>query len=187
MSRDYAKKNKTRAKPRKKAAVKRIRKGRYIFFVLALSCMAFYRYSSLDFNKMQKDLYKTIDSSQKISKRLPKPTFEFYTRLPKAQESTRIVQSSPSELDNNKKEMTKLNNLHNYLIQVASFKKFTDADRLRASLILQGYQAKLSKFQNNATTWYRVEIGPFKSLQQAKQKQSLLEKLNHAGLIKQLA
>ncbi len=187
MSRDYAKKSKLKAKPRKKATAKRSRKGRYLLLVLALGCMALYRYSSLDFNKMQKDLYKTIDTSQRISKKLPKPTFEFYTRLPKGQESTHIAQIPTSQQNISETNTTDIKNIHNYLIQVASFKKFSDADRLRASLILQGHLAKLSKFQNNSITWYRVEIGPFNSLQQAKQKQALLEKLNHAGLIKQLA
>ena len=112
---------------------------------------------------MQKDLYKTIDSSQKITKKLPKPTFEFYTRLPKGQESTHIVKQSVTTPKTKKEPATVINNLHKYLIQVGSFKKFIDADQLRASLILKGYQTKLSKFQNNTTTWYRVEIGPFLS------------------------
>lgn len=58
--------------------------------------------------------------------------------------------SSNAENSNNIKKV-------NYLLQLASFKDYKDADNLRAKLILSGidvdiYNAKL----NNNTTWYRV-------------------------------
>ena len=156
---------------------------------LLLGAFALYKYSSIDINKIQKQVSNKIQIDQTRPKQLPKPKFEFYTRLPKANISFQYELKKPSWPTSTHK--TKVidakpiaQNLTNYLIQVASFKKLIDADNLRARLIIQGHIATLSQFQNNTNTWYRVEIGPFASLKKAKKEQLNLEKLKYNGLIK---
>jgi cell division protein FtsN len=47
------------------------------------------------------------------------------------------------------------------LVQVGSFSDSKDADRLKASLILQGYQANIKKSNHQTQTLYRVYMGPY--------------------------
>lgn len=48
-----------------------------------------------------------------------------------------------------------------YSIQAASFRDRNDAEKLRASLLLEGLPAKTSYSEVNGSRWYRVAVGPF--------------------------
>ena len=191
MARDYAKKGKP-VRKRKKST--KSRKGWLYLLVLIGAGFIVYRYSSLDVNKIQKDISKTLKLTKQSKQQSDKPKFEFYTRLPKGhqyptkekEKSSSVEKHLSSQMPSSSQIQQKQSNKR-YVVQVASFKKFADADRLRASLILQGYQATLSKFTNNLSTWYRVEVGPFDSIEQARHKQQGLEQLNHTSLIKKIA
>ena len=50
-----------------------------------------------------------------------------------------------------------------YLLQAGSFKAREDADRLRAKLILQGYEAVIKQVEQASGTWHRVIVGPYGS------------------------
>lgn len=50
-----------------------------------------------------------------------------------------------------------------YLVQVAAFNRRQDAEHLKASLVLTGYDVNLTPFLKNNITWFRVIIGPFSS------------------------
>ncbi len=50
---------------------------------------------------------------------------------------------------------------YQYFIQAGSFKRQTDADSHRASLLLQGLSAHVEGPKEGATGWYRVMVGPF--------------------------
>jgi cell division protein FtsN len=51
-----------------------------------------------------------------------------------------------------------------FLLQVASFRSVTDADQLRARLILLNLEAYTEKVVvRNGETWHRVMVGPFDS------------------------
>ena len=51
-----------------------------------------------------------------------------------------------------------------YILQVGAFKSFDEADRLKASLALQGIAAHIESADINGTTWHRVRVGPFTSM-----------------------
>lgn len=192
MAQDYAKSTQSRGPQSHHSLM--AHKSKLILLCLLLSAFALYKYSSIDIHQIQKGVYTKIKIDQSRPKELPKPKFEFYTRLPKAHNTFNEEKPLSTEIISNKnssgvqvvdaKPVTHQDN--NYLIQVASFKKLSDADNLRANLIMQGHTASLSQFKNSQTTWYRVELGPFTSLQQAKQKQLALEKANLNGLIKKI-
>lgn len=53
-----------------------------------------------------------------------------------------------------------------YILQAGSFRRFEDADRIRAQLALQGVESKVQKVTVDTETWHRVRIGPISNLAQ---------------------
>jgi cell division protein FtsN len=47
-----------------------------------------------------------------------------------------------------------------YVLQAGSYRKFEDADRVRAQLALQGIQSNVQRVAIDSDTWHRVRIGP---------------------------
>jgi cell division protein FtsN len=47
-----------------------------------------------------------------------------------------------------------------YVLQAGSYRKFEDADRVRAQLALQGIESNVQRVAIDADTWHRVRIGP---------------------------
>lgn len=53
-----------------------------------------------------------------------------------------------------------------YLLQVGSFRHFSDADQLKANLALLGIEASIQSVElADGETWHRVRIGPFSDRQ----------------------
>ena len=53
-----------------------------------------------------------------------------------------------------------------YILQVGSYRKFEDADRVKASLALLGLEARIEVATlSSGETWHRVRIGPLTDLQ----------------------
>jgi cell division protein FtsN len=117
------------------------------------------------------------------------PQYEFYTMLSKntvetpksnnpetpSQKATENQIENPSEKPISKTQNKNTTNNH-YQLQVASFSKLQDADRLKAELILQGHNASIQKQQINNVVHYRVYIGAFNSSKEAHAKQQNLSK-----------
>ena len=53
-----------------------------------------------------------------------------------------------------------------YVLQVGSYKAFTEADRVRAQLALQGIQSKVQRVSVDNDTWHRVRVGPISDLKE---------------------
>lgn len=87
----------------------------------------------------------------------PKPRFDFYKLL---QESETIVPASEtmnaeSSAPSNQEKME-------YILQVGSFPKAEDADKLRAQLIMLNLDARIEKVEiRKGEIWHRVVVGPF--------------------------
>ncbi|WP_428623115.1 SPOR domain-containing protein [Sedimenticola sp.] len=104
----------------------------------------------------------------------PKPRFDFYTILPEME----VVVPDPEP----EKELP-ANPAGNgaapvvtggksgaasayYMLQMGSFRKFTDADKLKASLALVGIEAEIQKFTlDGGEVFHRVRSGPYTSSQ----------------------
>lgn len=85
-----------------------------------------------------------------------KPVFEFYDRL--KDEQIKVPKyEKPTEANS-------ASQTHAFYLQVASFRKEEDADKVRAKLILMNMNASIenSKLQSGETR-YRVIIGPYTS------------------------
>lgn len=92
-----------------------------------------------------------------------KPRFDFYTLL---RESEVIVPDSPAPQSAGEppSEEPKVTANEVFLLQVGSFKASSDADSLRARLLLLNLSASIEKVTpRKGETWHRVLVGPFTS------------------------
>ena len=80
------------------------------------------------------------------------PRFDFYTVLPN-QELDLNSRIEPASLENNEPYQTQ------YILQVGSFRQYTDADRRRGELALLGLEATIESGDSGER--YRVVVGPF--------------------------
>lgn len=67
-----------------------------------------------------------------------------------------------------------------YVLQAGSYKNFSDADRVRAKLALQGIESNVQKVtvDNGARsdTWHRIRIGPISKLDELNRMRQILRK-----------
>jgi len=88
---------------------------------------------------------------------VPKPRFDFYKLL---QESEVIVPATESSA--NAEASATADVAFEYLLQVGSFRRGTDADNLRAQLILLNLEARTEEVTiRDGERWHRVVVGPF--------------------------
>jgi cell division protein FtsN len=52
-----------------------------------------------------------------------------------------------------------------YLLQVGAFRSSDDADRQKANLAMQGFEARITERDVNGVKMYRVRLGPFKGIE----------------------
>ena len=105
-----------------------------------------------------------------------KPRFEFYTLLPEKEiaiPETEIAAPAPAPApvrEGSTRAATAATppapadaGVDQYLLQVGSFRKLADADRLKARLALLGHRATIQVVSiDGAETWHRVRVGPFR-------------------------
>lgn len=119
------------------------------------------------------------------------PKFDFYAVLPKMevivpQDEEKKQQQAQKRQAAKPPEKTRPSqprstpdkpspNDQRYLLQAGSFRNTQDADRRRAELILQGFQASIQAVNlDNGDSWHRVMIGPYDNLNTMKKaKQNL--------------
>jgi cell division protein FtsN len=63
-----------------------------------------------------------------------------------------------------------------YVLQAGSYKTFTDADRVRAKLALQGIESKVQQVSVDNDTWHRIRIGPITKLDELNRLRQILRK-----------
>lgn len=74
-----------------------------------------------------------------------------------------------------------------YTLQVAAFRMRQDAEHMKASLLLKGFDASVIAIESQHVPWFRVMVGPFASQEQAQKTQTLLarrERMN--GMIRKM-
>lgn len=70
-----------------------------------------------------------------------------------------------------------------YLLQAASFRNRTDADRLRAELLLLDLPAATGEVTLGTSVWYRVTVGPFEDQASADAALARLHERNLAAIV----
>jgi cell division protein FtsN len=105
----------------------------------------------------------------------PKPRFDFYTILPEME----VVVSETEEEPKRKTGSTVAapDAPRSYMLQMGSFRKYGDADRLKANLALLGIEAEIQKVNvNGGEVFHRVRSGPLTRREANKLRNRLLKK-----------
>ena len=158
MPRDYAQRTQSKAKRRPRKAARVSPKPRVLFHGPSFSSgaivgalvviVAAYAPELLNLEaRPQPDAVPEINES-------PRVTYEF-PRLLKEQE----VKPDPTPYAVPQQESAA--EAKQYFIQAASFRSSSDADTLRAQLLLADLPANVNFSQVGEATWFRVTVGPF--------------------------
>ena len=74
-----------------------------------------------------------------------------------------------------------------YMVQVGSFKNMQEAERMKVSLVMKGFDVKIAMINQQNIHWYRVIIGPFSSKTQAQEAQLAFSRREHImGMIRRM-
>ncbi len=107
--------------------------------------------------------------------------FEFYRMLPESEVETANVDAYTSTPKDAKSQ-------HSYILQAGSFQRASDAEQLRARLILEGLtDAHTRQVTNsNGSIWYQVRVGPFNNRSRLNKAQDRLVRMNIQPLQKRV-
>jgi len=109
-----------------------------------------------------------------------KPKFDFYTILPELEVAIPEQELIDTQKETNSNAVAK----QQYMLQAGSFKKFEEADKLKARLVLQGIEANIQKVKINSTdTWHRVRIGPLNSVAELNKTRRRLRSIGIASIV----
>jgi len=138
------------------------------------------------------------------------PDFEFYTALPSGElnrlpdnttpaatvviatkPGTKAVVAEPTTagspaVTTGKAPVTAPAGNVDYFLQVAAFSQYIDADRLKAALLMDSFNANVAKSTVNNKDWYRVVVGPYRNLTDLNQAQAQLTTLHYQPIRLQL-
>jgi hypothetical protein len=74
-----------------------------------------------------------------------------------------------------------------YVVQLASFRYYSQAEKFKAKLILKGFDVKISAIRQGTMQWYRVMLGPYASLSEAQKAKLIFQAKEHApGMVRQM-
>jgi len=100
-----------------------------------------------------------------------KSRFDFYTLLPEMEIFI------PEQDEKAALRMPKLKKPGTYVLQVGSFRHYSDADAFKAQLALKGFESAIQTVTiDNDNTWHRVRIGPIKEMQKLNKTRAKLRK-----------
>lgn len=109
-----------------------------------------------------------------------KPKFDFYTILPELE----IAIPEQELIDTPNNTSSASTNTQQYILQAGSFKKYEEADKLKARLALEGIEANIQKVKINETdTWHRVRIGPLNNINVLNKTRRRLRGLGIASIV----
>lgn len=128
------------------------------------------------FKQESKAREKSVEKDTAKAAQIPKPKLDFYTVLPKIE---RIIPDPvPTESKDEEKEEEKVW----YVLQAASYESFNDADRLKARLTINGFDATVQKVTiQDKGVYFRVRLGPFSSKRKLKNVKQQLEEMGITG------
>lgn len=92
----------------------------------------------------------------------PKPRFDFYKLLKESEVIVPATEPTQDPAQERAKPDQAAAVTQEFILQVGSFRRAEDADRLRAQLILLNLDARTEQvILQNDQTWHRVLVGPF--------------------------
>ncbi len=112
------------------------------------------------------------ESSESGTVEEPARSYDFYDRLPKFEV---VVPEKDKDVKPDVKAVPETRR-GTYVLQAGSYKNYTDADRIRAQLALQGVESKVQKVTVDNDTWHRIRIGPISKLDELNRLRTILRK-----------
>lgn len=104
-----------------------------------------------------------LDTNKETSGSEDKTNFDFYTILPGSERKV-----NPEEIKIQEEPSTPAAEI-TYFLQVGAFQTEEEADNMKATLALQGFEALVQTASiPDKGTWHRVRVGPLKNLDQIK-------------------
>lgn len=98
---------------------------------------------------------------------------------PPAVNAVVVAEAKPISITGSSKE--------SYLIQIAAFRNRQDAEHMKATLILKGFDVKVSATSPQQDAWFRVTVGPFNSRVAAEKTQlNLAQNERIKGMIRKM-
>jgi len=154
--------------------------GMFIGLVIALGAYLYIQWNSATSNVMTSPEAAvdpkppvTISKSNAAEVEPEKSRFDFYTLLP---DMEIFIPERDKEAQ---LRVPKIKRPGTYLLQVGSFRNFSDADAFKAQLALKGFESKIQTITiDNDSTWHRVRIGPITEMPMLNQTRSGLRKNN---------
>ena len=113
---------------------------------------------------------------------LPEPRFTFYKILPEKE-----VLVSETEIQSRKRDEKagKGEAAASYVIQAGSFQTRDQAEKLKARLADAKVNAKMEQVMIENASWYRVKVGPYRSLVDAERMRAYLRKHDIDSVLQQ--
>jgi cell division protein FtsN len=87
--------------------------------------------------------------------------YDFYTILPEAEF---VIPDHEVKTRKREERVGKAKSGVQYSVQAGAFRKYKDADSLKAKLLMMGFSPKIEKAVIGSATWYRVKMGPYNQL-----------------------
>ncbi len=130
-----------------------------------------------ELKKQANNLSNKQDSSKTKDTR---PRFDFYTILPELE-----VTVPDEELQEQTKSTSTVSKTTSPLmLQAGSFRRLEAADKLKATLALQGISARIQVItKNNGDKWHRVQVGPINDLNILNKTRHRLRKMGIASIV----
>lgn len=138
---------------------------------------------------VQKELEKIKQKTAKKQDKKPsrqEPKFNFYTILPELEV---LIPESEIQPPKNSTAYSANNNLKSgkqYILQAGSFQNKQDAEKLKASLALLGYEANIQHVTINRDAWHRVRLGPYTNTKDLYQTINLLHQHDISAMAMEL-
>lgn len=110
---------------------------------------------------------------------------KYDTPVTQAQPSTTLVTEAPKKEVAPVKEQSKATS-GQYVIQLAAFKSSNEADRLKAELLMMGFDVKIQAFSRGGSVWYKVRLGPFNSSIAAESARKELAQNGYKGIVQKV-
>lgn len=124
------------------------------------------------------------------SEQLSLPKFDFYKILPEIEVKVpeeELAEPSAAEDEPGQPAKKAEDAGATFILQIASFQDFNDADQAKAQLALQGVQATIQRVViNGQDVWHRVHVGPYASLKDAQQMRARLTRLGVNAIVLKL-
>lgn len=117
------------------------------------------------------------------------PKFDFYKILPEIEVKVPEEEMAQPAAEEESASDPKLPAAANgtYILQVASFQDFNDADQAKAQLALQGVQARIQRVViDGQDVWHRVHVGPFSTLGEVQKMRTRLSQLGVSAIVLRL-